>query len=169
MQWLTDIAETKQIRMSKNYSDLDPRRELEQTVASDLDRALAKRGAIVKHHGTPASHAPSTAPADITVEWGKGKSKNVLLVEVALRSDESEFTPLVEHLERAILLFPGASVNVLYAGRSTSTRMARFIRNFNKERFEKGKPGRIVYLALNYLQEFLEPIHIEASGLNAAV
>ncbi|TPM18610.1 hypothetical protein [Mesorhizobium sp. B2-3-5] len=142
--------------MSKLYSDLDPRTELEQRVAADVQKALAKRGATVTHHGTSAMHAPSTAAADITIEWQEnGKLKRVLL-EVAKRNDESEFTSIVEHLNKAIALEPGIDTNVLYSGLSTSVRMARFLRNENQRRQKDGTPGRIIFLPLNRLQGYLE-------------
>jgi type I restriction-modification system DNA methylase subunit len=138
------------------YSDLDPRTQLEQQVAHDLKAALEKRGATVTHHGTGSSHAPSIAVADISVEWTVGGCAHHLLVEVAKRSDESEFTSIVEHLNRAVALNPSAELNVLYSGLSTSVRMARFIRNENQQRKNEGCRGRIVFLPLNRLQTYLE-------------
>ncbi|WP_088334186.1 N-6 DNA methylase [Sphingomonas mucosissima] len=117
--------------------------------------ALTKRGATVTHHGTNASHAPSIADADITVEWTVASKRHRLLVEVAKRSDESEFTSIVEHLNRAIAVAPGMTTNVLYSGLSTSVRMARFLRNENQQRERDGRAGRIVFLPLNRLQTHL--------------
>lgn len=141
--------------MTTLYSDLDPRTELEQTVAADLTRAITKRGATVKHHGTSSSHAPSTAPADITVDWLEGTTRHRLLVEVAKRNDESEFTSIVQHLDNAIAADPSTRTDVPYSGLSTSVRMARFLRNENQRRAATGIPGRIVFLALDRLQDYL--------------
>jgi len=138
------------------YSDLDPLTELEQKVAADLERALSKRGATVKHHGTAAGHAPSSAPADITIDWSERRRRRRLLVEVAKRTDESEFTSLVSHLDSAVSADPKAKIDVLYSGLSTSVRMARFLRNENQRRKDKNLPGRLIFLALDRLQKYLE-------------
>lgn len=138
------------------YSDLDPRTGLEQQVTKDLQKALKKRGATVTHHGTSTTHAPSTALADISIDWADGGKPHRLLVEVAKRSDESEFTSIVEHLNRALVTDPGMEINVLYSGLSTSVRMARFIRNENQQRKNEGRAGRIIFLPLNRLQTYVE-------------
>lgn len=140
----------------KRYTDLDPRKELEQTVAKDLHRCLEKRGGTIKHHGTAAGIAPALSPADITVDWKTGKKASRLLVEVAQRTDESEFTSIVQHLDNAVLAQPKTAINVLYAGRSTSVRMARFIRNENRRRESLNLNGRLIFCPLNHLQEFIK-------------
>ncbi|WP_156938151.1 hypothetical protein [Mesorhizobium sp. WSM3626] len=142
--------------MIKVYSDLDPRTELEQRVAADAEKALAKRGATVTHHGTAAVHAPSTAIADITIGWVQGGKPCRLLLEVAKRNDESEFTSIVEHLNNALAATPGTDTNLLYSGLSTSVRMARFLRNENQRRHRDGIAGRIIFLPLNRLQGYLD-------------
>jgi type I restriction-modification system DNA methylase subunit len=139
----------------KKYTDLDPRNELEQQVAADLTAALDKRGAKVRHHGTSATHAPSTAPADITVDWGSGAKAVRLLVEVAQRNDESEFTAITEHLDRAVAAAGNKTIHCLYSGRSTSIRFVKFIRNENQRREATGENGRIIFVRLNDLQEML--------------
>ena len=151
-----ESAAASESKLSKLYSELDPRLELEQRVAADFGKAAVKRGATVTHHGTPATHAPSSAAADITVDWHDAGASHRLLVEVAKRSDESEFTSIVEHLNRAVSAEPGVLTNVLYAGLSTSVRMARFLRNENLQRERDGRPGRIIFLPLNRLQSYLE-------------
>ena len=125
-------------------------------MAADLCRALSKRGATVTHHGTAAGHAPSNAPADITVDWQEGPLRRRLLVEVAKRTDESELTSLVAHLDRAVDAHPAAAIDVLYSGLSTSVRMARFLRDENQRREDLGRPGRLIFLALDRLQEYLD-------------
>ena len=140
---------------NRKYTELDPRSELEQQVAKDLTAATKKRGAKVVHHGKAASHAPASAPADISVDWSDKAKKCKLLVEVAQRTNESEFTPIVSHLDAAVAAAPGTNVNLLYAGRSTSTRLARFIRNENMRRQENKIAGRIIFIKLNDLQILL--------------
>jgi hypothetical protein len=81
------------------YRDLNPRTQLEQAVAADLKAALDKRGAVVTHHGTPAAHAPATAPCDISAIYGAGSARRTLMVEVAQRNDATEFQSIVSHLD----------------------------------------------------------------------
>ena len=138
------------------YTELAATTELEQQVARDIQRALGKRGAKVTHHGTPKGHAPSSAPADITIDWGTGKSASRLLVEVAQRKNESEFTSITEHLNRQVQATRAKNaVNVLYSGISTSVRLTKFIRNENKRREDNNESGRIIFIRLNDLQELL--------------
>ncbi|HEY0013016.1 MAG TPA: N-6 DNA methylase [Allosphingosinicella sp.] len=138
------------------YSDLDPRTQLEQRVSRDLRRALKKRDATVIHHGTSSGCAPSSAIADISIEWNEGGVARRLLVEVAKRSDESEFTSIVEHLNRAVAAEPTIDTNVLYSGLSTSVRMSRFLRNENQRRHKEGQRGRLIFLSLDRLQDYLK-------------
>lgn len=160
---------------TKRYSELDPRKELEQTVTKDLRRCLSKRGGLVTHYGTAAGVAPSPSPADITLDWKTGKTASKLLIEVAQRTDESEFTSIVQHLDNSAHAQPKVLINVLYAGRSTSVRMARFIRNENRRRQSLNLPGRVVFCQLNHLQDILKhwatfPASIyPIDGLNEAV
>lgn len=137
------------------YSNLNPRTELEQHVAADLKAALEPRGSSVTHHGTPAMHAPATAPCDISIERGASRTRQAVIVEVAQRLDATEFQSIVSHLDAWAASKPGG-VNLLYAGRSTSARMARLIRNENERREAGGLKGRIVCLKLDDLQAFLD-------------
>jgi hypothetical protein len=136
------------------YRELNPRTQLEQTVAADLEAALAKHGATVTHHGTAAAHAPATAPCDISVVFGTGNARRSLMIEVAQRNDASEFQSIVSHLDAWVASKPGR-VNLLYSGRSTSARMARLVRNENERRDSKGLKGRIVFLKFDDLEGFL--------------
>lgn len=137
------------------YSSLDARTELEQQVAKDLKETFESRGATVIHHGTAAAHAPSVAPADITVTF-KAKQKTVhLLVEVAKRKDASEYQSIQAHLDLYVSKNPSEKVFVLYSGLSTSVRMIKLIRLENERRAQKKLLGRILYLNLDSLQEFL--------------
>ncbi len=134
------------------YASLDPRTELEQAIAADMDAALQPRGAHVVHHGTKTNHAPSTAPADITIEW----NANLVLVEVTQRLDDSEFVPIKDHLDRAVAKEPAKAINLLYASPRTSARMARTIRDENLRRQQAGISGRIIFVPFPHLQAMLE-------------
>lgn len=133
------------------YRELNPRTQLEQTVAADLRLALVRRGAKVTHHGTPQSHAPSTAPADISIDIGRGRT---ILVEVAKRNDATEFESIVSHLERWVAAGKGP-VHVLYSAIGTSARMARLVHNENERREANHLFGRILFLKLDDLEAFL--------------
>jgi type I restriction-modification system DNA methylase subunit len=137
------------------YRSLDPRTELEQTVAADLEQALSKRGCEVKHHGTGATPAPATAPCDISVKYGGKTSRRTMMVEVAQRVDASELQSIIAHLDQWIAT-TGTTVDLLYSGRSTSARMARLVRNENERREALGLPGRILFLKLDDLEAFLQ-------------
>ena len=137
------------------YRSLDPRTELEQTVTADLKAALDKRGATVTHYGKPASHAPASAPCDIAIEYGKGSHRRAIMVEVAQRTEASEFQSIVSHLEVWIAT-RGPAVNLLYSGRATSARMARLVRNENERRAALGLAGRIIFVKLDDLEAFME-------------
>ncbi|GJD87106.1 hypothetical protein BHAOGJBA_0606 [Methylobacterium hispanicum] len=139
---------------TRAYSSLNARNELEQRVSEDLRRALAPRGASVTHYGTAASHAPASAPCDISVEYGTASTRRHLMVEVAQRPDASEFESIVSHLD-AWVDTRGSRVNLLYSGRSTSARMARLIRNENERRASLKRAGRIVFIKLDDLQAYL--------------
>jgi type I restriction-modification system DNA methylase subunit len=136
------------------YRSLDPRTELEQTVAADLKGALEKRGCVVVHHGTAAAQAPSTAPADITVEYGPKASRRFILVEVAQRVDASELQSIIAHLDQWNAT-RGGNADLLYSGRATSARMARLVRNENERRSSLKISGRIIFLKLDDLEAFL--------------
>jgi uncharacterized membrane protein YkoI len=137
------------------YRELNPRTELEQAVAADLVAALKKRGAGINHYGTPAAHAPASAPCDISVAYGVGSARHTVMVEVAQRNDASEFQSIVSHLD-AWLSANGGDVDLLYSGRATSARMARLVRNENERRDAKGIAGRIVFLKFDDLESFLK-------------
>ena len=139
---------------TKAYSALNARNELEQHVTEDLRKALAPRGATVTHYGTAASHAPASAPCDISVEYGVGSTRRHLMVEVAQRPDASEFESIVSHLD-AWVDARGSRVNLLYSGRSTSARMARLVRNENERRASLKRAGRIVFMKLDDLRAYL--------------
>ena len=138
-----------------SYRSLDPRTQLEQTVAADLKAALEKRGCAVVHYGTPAAPAPASSPCDISVAYGPKTNRRHLMVEVAQRVDASELQSIISHLD-GWTASRGPAVDLLYSGRSTSARMARLIRNENERRASLGLPGRILFLKLDDLEQFLQ-------------
>jgi type I restriction-modification system DNA methylase subunit len=160
------------MREIMSYSNLNPRTQLEQQVAEDLKAALESRGALIIHHGTSASHAPASAPCDISVIYGDSDPRHAVMVEVAQRPDATEFQSIVSHLDAWVASRP-EQTNLLYSGRSTSARMARLIRNENERRQTKGLRGRIIFVKLDDLHAFLErwaalpAAEVLVSGLDA--
>lgn len=137
------------------YRALDPRTQLEQAVAADLKAAIEKRGCEITHYGTAAAPAPATAPCDISIAFGPKGKRRTVMVEVAQRVNASEFESIVSHLD-AWAATRGRAVDLIYSGRSTSARMARLVRNENERRAAKKLPGRIVFIKLDDLEEFLQ-------------
>ncbi len=142
--------------MATNYSKLDPSSELEQAITRELQAALASRGGVVIHHGTASSHAPSTAPADITLDWTSKGTHRRLLVEVTKQLGDAEFVPIKEHLDRAIANHKFAKTDLLYASPRTSARMARAIRDENLRRESAAIEGRILFVSFSHLATMLE-------------
>lgn len=82
--------------MSK-YDNLDARRELEQTIAEDLRRALEKRAFNVSHNGTRDSHAPAGKP-DIEI-WNGHVHINVEITKSAKSRQDREWQSIKDHFE----------------------------------------------------------------------
>jgi hypothetical protein len=140
----------------RDYTKLHPSSGLEQTIAVDLRAAVASRGGTVAHHGTASSHAPSTAPADITLDWTTKGTAWRLLVEVTKQLGDSEFVPIKEHLDRALSDPRFSETHVLYASPRTSARMARAIRDENLRRASAGIAGRILFVSFGHLRAMLD-------------
>ncbi|WP_407539344.1 N-6 DNA methylase [Deinococcus radiomollis] len=142
--------------VTSSYITLNPRTELEQAVAADLASVFGSRGANVVHHGTSASHAPSTAPADIVMHYKEGKTTIQVLVEVAKRKDASEYESIQSHLDAFVSKHPKDTVIVLYSGLSTSVRMMKLMRTENERRLKEGLKGSLRYLSLPDLMAVLK-------------
>ena len=82
--------------MSK-YDNLDARKELEQQIAKDLDRALVKRGFTIKHNGTAESHTPAGKP-DIEL-WDETTHINVEVTKRSKSSQDGEWQSIKDHFE----------------------------------------------------------------------
>ncbi|MFZ3060189.1 MAG: N-6 DNA methylase [Candidatus Methanoperedens sp.] len=82
--------------MSK-YDNLDARKELEQQIAQDLNRALAKRGFTVRHNGTTESHTPAGKP-DIEL-WDETTHINVEVTKRSKSSQDGEWQSFKDHFE----------------------------------------------------------------------
>ena len=82
--------------MSK-YDKLDPRKELEQQITIDLEKAFKKRGFTAKHNGTPTSHAVG-GMADIELYSDKYHF-TIEVTKTTKSQQDREFNPIKEHLQ----------------------------------------------------------------------
>lgn len=82
--------------MSK-YDNLDARKELEQQIARDLNRALAKRGFTIRHNGTPDTHTPAGKP-DIEL-WDDTTHINVEVTKRSKSYQDGEWQSFKDHFE----------------------------------------------------------------------
>jgi type I restriction-modification system DNA methylase subunit len=111
------------------YDILNPRKELEQIISDELEKALKKRGFQIKHNGTSGSHAPAGLP-DIEM-WD---DLHHIIVEVTKRkksSAEGEFLAIKDHLEGIKQTYPRRKCFCIYISPETHYRMINAMRDFN--------------------------------------
>ena len=82
---------------SSKYDDLNPRKELEQEIAKDLENALAKRGFTVQHSGTSESHAPANKP-DIEL-FDNTTHINVEITKSRKSAQDREWQSIKDHFQ----------------------------------------------------------------------
>ncbi|MCJ7633623.1 N-6 DNA methylase [Candidatus Bathyarchaeota archaeon] len=113
------------------YDNLDSRTQLEQTITEDLQRALGKRGFIVKHQGTAVMNAAGDRP-DIIVDSDTARI-NVEVTQTTKASSGREFLPIKDHLEKAKKDKDNAIKKcfVIYVSPETHYRMINAIRDYN--------------------------------------
>jgi type I restriction-modification system DNA methylase subunit len=114
------------------YDNLDPRKQLEQTIAADLKAALEKRGFVVKHNGTPTKHAPPGAP-DIET-WTKLGHINVEVTKTTKSSAAGEMLSISDHLKKTKKFHPNQKCFVMYVSPATHYRMINAILDHNRAR-----------------------------------
>jgi len=123
--------------MSK-YDKLDPRKELEQQIAIDLEKAFKKRGFKTRHNGTLTSHAMGGV-ADL--ELFNDKYHFTIEVTKTTKSQQDrEFNPIKEHLQDIKLKYPKKSCFCIYISPSTPKRMSNSIKEYNQQNNEKIMP-----------------------------
>jgi type I restriction-modification system DNA methylase subunit len=111
------------------YDALDAHSELEQTITSDLKKALEKRGFSIKHNGTSDSHAPG-GEADIEISNGQYHI-NVEVTKTTKASADREYLAIKDHLEKVKGNQPTKKCFVWYISPETHYRMINAIREFN--------------------------------------
>jgi len=110
-------------------NQLDAKTELEQTLTTELTKALKKRGFTVKHNGTPTNCAPGGFP-DIEF-WDDHYQVNVEVTKTTKSSADREYLAIKDHLEKSKASHPGRKCFVWYVSPETHYRMVNAIREFN--------------------------------------
>jgi len=111
------------------YDELDPRRELEQTIAEDLRRALEKRGFSVQHNGTRDNNAPADKP-DIVV-YNQDIHINVEVTQTTRSSADREFLSIKDHLDKSKRENSRKKCFLFYVSPETHYRMMNAIRDYD--------------------------------------
>ena len=115
--------------MVSRYDQLDARTQLEQVTATELDRALGKRGFTVEHQGTETNSALGDRP-DIIAENDTVRF-NVEVTKTTKASSDREYPAIKDHLEKAKQDRPRKKCFVLYISPETHYRMINNMRDFN--------------------------------------
>jgi len=111
------------------YDNLDPRRELEQTITEDLERALGKRGFTVQHNGTRSQSAPANKP-DIVV-FDHNTRINVEVTKTTKSSADREFLSIKDHLLKSKRQDSSRKGFIIYVSPETHYRMMNACRDFS--------------------------------------
>ena len=119
---------------SSKYDNLNPRTQLEQTIAQDLDSALRKRGLEVKHNGTPNSPAKGGL-SDIDV-WNDDYYINVEVTKLTKTAADTEWPKIEEHLRNNKDLF-GKKTFVIYISPESPRRIIYLAKQYNKANSRK--------------------------------
>ncbi len=128
------------------YRTLNPY-DLEAAVAGDLERAMQKRGATVRHIGGAGN-------PDIVVDCGAF----VLVVEVASRTGASaaaEYLAIREHRDHTEREF-GKPTHLLFSCWASPPRLTKAMQEENSAREGRGEPGRSLFLDLLSLERVLQ-------------
>jgi len=114
--------------MSK-YDNLDARRELEQEITKDLERALGKRGFSVRHNGTYDSHTPAGKP-DIEV-WNDYAHINVEVTKSTKSMQDREWQSIKDHFEETKRNYSSKKCFVWFLSPETYYRTINSIKDWN--------------------------------------
>lgn len=111
------------------YDNLDPRTQLEQSIAKDLVAAFEKRGFAVKHNGTSEMSAKSGV-SDIEM-WNTGLHINVEATKTTRSTADREMLSIADHLATSKKTYPTHRCFALYVSPETHYRMINAIRDHN--------------------------------------
>jgi len=111
----------------RDYSKLDPRKELEQYLAEDLKCAFGKRGFEVKHNGKKTN--ASGGVSDIEM-WDEKYHFNIEVTQTTKSDADREFLSITDHLKN-INKKNNKSCFCIYVSPETSIRMIDNILLFN--------------------------------------
>jgi len=114
------------------YDGLDPRKELEQKISSDLKSAFEKRGFTVKHNGTEDSPAPGGHP-DIEL-WTNNVQIGVEVTISTKSSSDREMPTITAHLNEMKQKNPAKSCYMIYASPETHYRMINGLMDYNQSK-----------------------------------
>lgn len=114
------------------YDGLDPRSQLEQTIARDLDLALGKRGFTVRHNGTPEKPAKPGLP-DVEA-WTSDIHINVEATKTTRSSADREMLSVADHLSTVKRRYHHKRCFAVYVSPETHYRMINAIRDHNLAR-----------------------------------
>jgi type I restriction-modification system DNA methylase subunit len=136
-------------------SHLDAKTELEQTLTSELTKALKKRGFTIKHNGTTTINAPGGVP-DIEF-WDDHFQVNVEVTKTTKSSADREYLAIKDHLEKSKANHPARKCFVWYVSPETHYRMINAIREFNVT--NKAEPDlKMMPFAFSTMQLFLDKL-----------
>jgi type I restriction-modification system DNA methylase subunit len=111
------------------YDSLDPRTELEQTIADDLTRALEKRGFKVQPNGTPDHNALGNKP-DIIV-YNDAVHINVEVTKTVKSAQDGEWQSIKDHFEESKRAFHRKKCYLWFVSPETYYRTVSSIKDWN--------------------------------------
>lgn len=116
------------------YDRLNPRTQLEQTIAKDLEQALTKRGMTVRHNGTRTAPAKGGL-ADIDV-FNRDIFINVEATNLTKTAADHEYPAIEEHLTNNKNQF-GLKTFVVYVSPETPRRILHLVKEHNRTHSRK--------------------------------
>jgi type I restriction-modification system DNA methylase subunit len=138
-----------------HYDTLDPRKELEQKITSDLKGAFEKRGFQVRHNGTPTHPARGGLP-DIEM-WSTDIHLNVEVTKTTKSSSDREMLSIADHLAASKRAHGNKRCFVLFVSPETHYRMVNAIKDHNIVR-QSLKDEKIMPLSFSNLELLVDKL-----------
>lgn len=111
------------------YDNMDPRKELEQEIKLDLEKALEKRGFHVKHNGTKDTHAPA-GTSDIEI-WNDSIHINFEVTKSTKSSQDHEWQSIKDHFEETKRTHPTKKCFLWFGSPETYYRTLNSMKDWN--------------------------------------